>query len=201
MRQARPLLAIAAATGLLLAPAARADGDPASDVLATQDVFVSYVVPQKLARQIAEEVAAANKAGYPLKVALIATRSDLGLVQGLWLKPEQYARFLGSELRYFYKRTLVIEMPNRFGVSSIEGRVDRERRVLAGIRPGPGPEGLAKSMLEAVRKLSPARSSGGSSDALDRALIGAGAAVLLAALVLTGRYVRQRRSTQLRAEE
>jgi hypothetical protein len=193
-----------AAAGLLVTPVAWADGDPASDVLIGQDAFVSYVVAPKLARQITAAVAAANKSGYRVKVAMIATRTDLGLVQGLWQKPETYARFLGSELRFFYKGRLVIEMPNGFGVSAIKGDVSRERRILAGTKPATGSEGMAQSLLEALRKLAPASAVAGKSgsDLYDRVLIGVGAAVLLVALVLGGRYVqRQRRSAELRPEE
>jgi hypothetical protein len=195
----RRALLLAAVSAFLVVPAARADGDPASDVLLAQDVFLPYsgTIPVGLGRQIEAGVEAANKSGYKLKVAIIAGRTDLGLAQSLWLKPKQYARFLGSELRFLYKGTLVVEMPNGFGVYSASRPVGREQRLLDGVAVGPGPQGLGQAMVVAIGKLSPsaakATRGGGGSDVLDRVLIGVGAAVLLAALVLAGRAVKHRR--------
>jgi hypothetical protein len=202
VRPVRLLVVLVGLAALAAAPVARADGDPASDVLIGQNVFLPYSqqVPASDAAELAKAVDAANKAGYPLKVAVIAGRIDLGLVQGLWMKPEQYSRFLGSELRFFFKRNLVIVMPNGFGVSARAGNVDRERRILSTIKPGVGADGLTKSMIEAVQKLSPAAASatsgGGGSGPLDRILIGVGAAVLLVSLVFFGRYLRERGSAR-----
>jgi hypothetical protein len=199
----RRAFVFAAMLALALAPCARADGDPASDVLLSQDVFLPYsqTIPTDLGARIQKGVEAANKAGYKLKVAIIAGRNDLGLVQALWLKPKRYAPFLGQEIRFLYKGTLVVEMPNGFGVFSVSRPVDRERRLLESLVPGPGPKGLAQAMLTALAKLSPvaakAEKGGGSgSNALDRILIGVGAAVLLAGLALTGRARLHRRAEQ-----
>jgi hypothetical protein len=195
----RRALLLAAVAAFLVLPAARADGDPASDVLLGQDVFLPYsqTIPVALARRIEAGVEAAKKSGFKLKVAIIAARTDLGLAQSLWLKPKQYAPFLGRELQFLYKGLLVVEMPNGFGVYSASRPVGREQRLLDGITVGPGAGGLGEAMVAALGRLSPvagkATRPGGGSDILDRVLIGAGAALLLAVLVLAGRAVKQRR--------
>lgn len=63
---------------LLAAPLARADGDPASDVLYGGWVFVPFT--DKLSGQeevLQKTVLAAKRSGYPIKVAVIGGRSDL----------------------------------------------------------------------------------------------------------------------------
>ena len=57
----------------------------------------------------------ASGAGFPIRVAIIASRSDLGSVTALWRKPTSYARFLGLELSLAYKQRLLAVMPNGFG--------------------------------------------------------------------------------------
>jgi hypothetical protein len=110
------LLAVAFAVH---AATAGADGDPASDVLATQSLFLPQDagVPAAQAAQLGSMVRAAGRAGYPIRVALIASASDLGSVTELWRKPQTYARFLGQELGLVYKGPLVVVMPNGFGVT------------------------------------------------------------------------------------
>jgi hypothetical protein len=203
------LLAVLAMVALAAAPLARADGDPASDVLIAQDVYLSYDRPsEKVAKELAETVAAANKAGYRIKVAQIVSQNDLGLIQALWRKPKQYAPFLGRELLFVYKQTLVVVMPNGFGVFRNNDDISREAGLLSGIRIGPGSDGLAEALTQAVRRLSaaaghPISAGGGSKGSgwLDRVLIGVGAAVLLGVLLVLGETFRRRRSAQLRAEE
>src|SRR5438876_11814691 len=68
---------------VMLAPAgAQADGDPASDVLLTRDLFFTYNPPPSPARErtLNAQIAAARAAHLPLKVALIRDPHDLGLV-------------------------------------------------------------------------------------------------------------------------
>jgi hypothetical protein len=106
----------------LLAPAiVLADGDPASDVLASQAVYVpgdGGFAPSQTA-QLSALVAEARRAGVPIRVALIATQADLGSVTELWRQPRNYARFLGQELAQVYRGTLIVAMPAGFGIVSV----------------------------------------------------------------------------------
>jgi cytochrome oxidase Cu insertion factor (SCO1/SenC/PrrC family) len=94
---------------------ARADGDPASDYLVSRQVFLSAgsttVSPSQ--SKLIGVVAAANRAGFPIRVAVIPTEYDLGSIIELWRKPQLYARFLGLELPY--KQRLLVVMPNGYG--------------------------------------------------------------------------------------
>jgi hypothetical protein len=108
------LLALAA----LSSPPARADGDPASDVLASQPLFLPADggLPQAQAAQLSGLLASAQRQGMPIRVALIATQADLGSVGELWGKPQSYAQFLGQELAQVYRGTVVVVMPTGAGV-------------------------------------------------------------------------------------
>ena len=96
-----PLVA-AALVGLALGPAlARADGDPASDVLASQTAFVpadAGASTVQLAR-VAAVLEGAARSGYAIRVAVIPSATDLGSVTALWRQPANYARFLRSRER------------------------------------------------------------------------------------------------------
>jgi hypothetical protein len=109
----------AALAAVLIAPAAGlADGDPASDVLASQTLYVpgdGGFAPAQTSR-LSALLADARRAGVPIRVALIATRADLGSVTELWGQPQNYARFLGQELSQVYRGTVVVEMPHGEGV-------------------------------------------------------------------------------------
>ena len=74
---------------LLIAPAALADGDPASDTLLGENVFYPYspTVPATVQKSLNSETAVAAKAGFPIKVALIASPIDLGVIPSLFGKP------------------------------------------------------------------------------------------------------------------
>jgi hypothetical protein len=114
----------ATAVAALLAPgAALADGDPASDVLASQTVYVPSDggFAQSQTAQLSALLAEAQRAGVPVRVALIVTQADLGSVTELWRQPQNYARFLGQELAQVYRGTLVVAMPAGFGVVSVGG--------------------------------------------------------------------------------
>jgi hypothetical protein len=66
--------------GFAVPSAAQADADPASDYLYTTNVFLPLTtkVSPQLARELRVATAAAAKAGNPIRVALIATSTDLG---------------------------------------------------------------------------------------------------------------------------
>jgi hypothetical protein len=108
------------ALALLDSAPARADADPPSDVLLLQDVYFPYhpkVAPQ-LRMQLDELVARARRAGFPLKVAIVATRADLGAVPLLFGHPDRYAHFLGTEIRNNAPQPLLTVMPTGYGTES-----------------------------------------------------------------------------------
>ncbi len=103
-RRATALLTIVAA---MIAPAAaRADGDPASDVLLLQDAYLPYFpAPAKpLGQTLQRLLDQVRKGGYPIKVALIQSQGDLGAYPELFDKPGPYAKLLASEIAFKVKR-------------------------------------------------------------------------------------------------
>ena len=82
------------------ASVARADGDPASDILLFADVSLPYSQPVSDAEKARLErvVKKAKRAHYPIKVALISTSLDLGSDDRFTGHPPAYARFLSKEL-------------------------------------------------------------------------------------------------------
>src|SRR3954453_20928808 len=115
-----PVLAVAAA--LAIAPsAAQADGDPASDVLLLQDVYLPYApgVPPQLGKTITDLLKTTRKAGFTLKVAIVAQQKDLGAVPQFFDKPQSYAPFLQSEIAFNSKKPLLIVMPSGYGAAAL----------------------------------------------------------------------------------
>jgi hypothetical protein len=151
----RRIVVLAALALLAAEPAARADGDPASDYLYQQKLFLPFDVKVPVARQgeLASTIEGVNRGGYPIRVAVIGSAYDLGAVPSLWRKPQSYARFLGTELAFVYKQRLLIVMPNGFGFYRHGRPVAHEQAVLRGIRVEPGAEGLVDAAQTAVTKL------------------------------------------------
>ena len=134
---------------------ARADGDPASDYLVRADVSLPFPVPSAQATApLLAQVEAVYAAGYRIKVAVIATSSDLGSIPGLLGHPTAYAHFLGIELSSIYVGPLLIVMPAGFGIYDRGGSTAAEKRVLAGIRVhGARPDDLTHAAATAVAML------------------------------------------------
>jgi hypothetical protein len=137
-----------------LAPRARADGDPASDVLAGQSLFLpqdaGVPVPQQA--QLTSLLASAQRHRFPIRAALIASPADLGSIAGLWRQPVNYAHFLGQELAIVYRGTLLVVMPNGDGVYHVGGGGARSFTL-----PGPAPgSGLGSAAIVAIRRLAAA---------------------------------------------
>jgi hypothetical protein len=190
---------------------ARADGDPASDVLVGQSLYVPSdggVLATQAAR-LSALLAEAERAGVPVRVALIATQADLGSVTELWRQPQNYARFLGQELSQVYRGTLVVVMPAGIGVA---GAGHTSGAAAPADVAGPG-QPLVNRAIGAVQaiaaaqghRLSPpsvvaARRSGsglGSVDLGSWLALGAGAALIAAAWTASLRarpLTRQRRA-------
>jgi hypothetical protein len=205
MRALAPLVAAAAAAAALaLVPAALADGDPASDYLITQPAFLpfdSHVDKDKAAELVALLTDARQK-GFPIRVAVIGSKTDLGAVPSLFRKPQLYARFLGQELFYYYKHALLVVMPNGYGLY-VHGPAPRaDMAAVAKLRPPASGDGdqLVAAAERAVRTLArrrglelsaavPASSNGSSRD---RLVLAGGLVALLAiagglVLVVRGR--------------
>lgn len=166
----RPPLAALAATLLALALAlaialagwpgrALADGDPASDVLTETPVYfpADAGIPATKQVQLLKLVREAAGRGYPLRVALIAHRSDLGSIGVLWRKPNVYSGFLGTELSLIFHGTLLVVMPDGYGIDVIgepgaAAKTQAAAKPLIGLAPpGGGGAALADSAITAVR--------------------------------------------------
>jgi cytochrome oxidase Cu insertion factor (SCO1/SenC/PrrC family)/thiol-disulfide isomerase/thioredoxin len=148
------------ASGAVSPGAARADGDPGSDVLVYQSLFVTSSAGVSVAKQVQLNglLAQAKEAGVPIRVAVIAHPSDLGAVGELWGKPRAYARFLGYELSLSYRQRLLVVMPSGFGVSWPRHATQSAYHALAGTHIAAGGDGLATAAETAVMAV--ARSAG-----------------------------------------
>jgi hypothetical protein len=202
----RAILLAAALSALSLGvPAALADGDPASDYLLVNPVFVppDDGIPPAYATQLTTVLADAKQRGYVIRVALIKTRYDMGSVTILYRKPKQYAHFLSQELHFVYKGRLLVVMPNGYGYAR-GGRLQPAQQAVVDRLTPPGATGaeLAASATRAVRALAaaagvdvalpPLRGSTGTSATRDRLVIGG---VVLVVLALAGglTWLRRRR--------
>jgi hypothetical protein len=157
------IIAILATVALIAAPAALADGDPASDVLVDYYLFnpVDSGISQSSQARLEAVLNASKQAGFPIRVALIAAQSDLGTATVLWNKnPKFYAQYLGIELEDQAPGQILVVMPKGFGVYGRTSGPDALRPAENSVRaiaPGPG-EQLATAALSAVPLL--ARAAG-----------------------------------------
>jgi cytochrome oxidase Cu insertion factor (SCO1/SenC/PrrC family)/thiol-disulfide isomerase/thioredoxin len=144
----------------LLVPAASAlaDGDPGSDVLVYQDLFVGSDAGLSVGQQAKFEglLQSAAKAGFPIRVAIISSPTDLGAVTELWRSPGPYARFLGIELSLSYKQRLLVVMPNGFGFNWPGHTAGPAYAQLAKISIAPGGPGLLNAAQAGVQALAAA---------------------------------------------
>jgi hypothetical protein len=151
-----PVLAVVAALAIA-PPAAEADCDPASDVLLLQDVYLPYApgVPGPLGKTITNLLKTTRKAGFPLKVAIIADSRDLGAVPQFFGKPQQYAPFLQSEIAFNKKRPLLVVMTAGYGAAALPKGAETG---LQGLDPPKSATGtdLGHAAIQAIVKLSAA---------------------------------------------
>jgi hypothetical protein len=147
--------ALAVALPLAFAAAARADGDPASDVLPSQDVFVPFPAPDAaVVAPLKSAIASVYAKHRRIKVAVIASPSDLGSAYQIFGQPRAYAKFLGSELATFYVGPLLIVMPAGFGIADFNRPTAAADRVLASLHVrGSSADDLTRSATTAVKKL------------------------------------------------
>jgi hypothetical protein len=198
---------LAAVVPLVSASPALADGDPASDVLLGANVFYPYAPPVSgsLEKALNAETAAAKRAGLPIKVALIAAPTDLGVIPDLFGQPQKYADFLDQEISFHVKQPLLVVMPAGYG---LQGFSAKATSALAAVpKPTGGKsDGLATAAITAVSKLAAAEghpiatvsgsssSSSSSSTTIIIAILAAAAVATAAALLV----LRRRQATSPR---
>jgi hypothetical protein len=205
---ARRIALALAALALCFPAAAQANGDPASDYLLLQDLFLPFnaKIDADTVKQLRDVIKGAEKGGYKIKVALILSRYDLGTAFSLYNKPQRYAQFLGLELSFIYQGNVLVVMPKGHGFA-VNGKADPPSSKVLKPLPDPGRDAtrLASSATLAVRRLATASgheivmSKG--SQTRDRIVIAAAAVAgvaLVAALVL---YRRQRKPQDTLSEE
>ena len=156
-----PIALLAALASLAYPGAARADGDPASDVLLVQDVFFPYApkTAPRLGDALTRLLKRTRSAGYPLKVALIESPGDLGANANLFGQPRAYANLLAEELRTLRHGRpseddlhLLVIMPSGLSGAGLGERVD-EALAPVRIEAAAQSDGLARAAIEAVARL------------------------------------------------
>ncbi len=149
-------VAMVLVASVAFAPArALADADPPSDVLLLQAVYYPYhpAVSHTLQAQLDDLTARARRAGFPIKVALVASPADLGAVPQLFGHVTRYARFLERELEYNRPQPTLAVMPGGYGTAatgphgtSIVARLPAPRTA----------DGMARGAIVAVERLAAA---------------------------------------------
>jgi hypothetical protein len=206
----RQLALAAVALTLLAAPAAHADGDPASDVLPSQDAYYPYspAASKPLVAALDKLLKQVRDGGYPMKVALIETAADLGSYPTMFNNPQEYTNLLASELptnpHGSVKDELhqLVIMPGGFGGKALGDRVDEALDPVE-IDTESQTDGLVRAALEAVARIAtvngvkaevPAEASGddggGGSKTVLLIVIGAVIVLLVIALLVVRRRAR-----------
>jgi hypothetical protein len=190
-------------TVCLCAPSvARANGDPASDYLLTQSVFLPFTtkIDRNEVKRLDALLREADQKHFRIRVAMILSPSDLGTAFSLMGKPEKYAQFLGLELSFVYRGRLLVVMPNGYGYS-VNGDPDPKASAVLKKLPAPGRNATkeVQASIVAVQRLAAAEGSNlaapkvGGSTGRDRLTIAAAATAgiaLIAAIVLYRRRQR-----------
>ena len=206
----RRLLLVASAAALLasaLATTARADGDPASDVLLSERVFLvvdTQTVPPYL-RELLALTAEAARDRFPIRIAVIEESTDLGAVPMLFGRAQQYATFLAQELSFAYRGSVLVVMAGKPGGVALSGpgATPRAKAVAAKLAvPIAGtPEEFARIASTAVRQvaatrgihLTTPRATGSSHGSSWLLYLLVGGAALVAAAVVAGVLLRRTR--------
>src|SRR4051794_29905479 len=136
---------------------ARADGDPASDVLLLQDVFSPYApkVPKPVLDGLTATLKRSRQAGYPLKVAIIGSKNDLGSVPQFFGRPQPYASFLEREIAFNKPEPLLTVMPAGYG-TAVAG--PQAASAIEGLKPPSSASGdaLGRAAIDATVALAKA---------------------------------------------
>ena len=179
----RQLAALVVVTVCLGAPsAAWANGDPASDYLLAQNVFLPFTtkIDNGAVKRLDGTLREADKQHFRIRVAVILSPSDLGTAFSLFGKPQKYAEFLGLELSFVYRDRLLVVMPTGYGYS-VKGDPDPKAGAVLKKLPPPGRNATkeVEAAIVAVQRLAAAGGhrigvpKGGGSAGRDRITIAA----------------------------
>ncbi|MDX6651138.1 MAG: hypothetical protein QOJ97_3089 [Solirubrobacteraceae bacterium] len=118
----RLIFAIALAALLASAPGAAANGDPPSDVLPFEHVYVpSEPASPTAIADLRDAVKRARAAGYLIKVAVIQSEVDLGPLALLFRQPQRYADYMIKEIPRHGVDTaaerILVVMPSGAGIA------------------------------------------------------------------------------------
>jgi len=130
----------------LCAPSgARANGDPASDYLLSQNLFLPFTtkIDNGAVKRLDGTLRETNTQHFRIRVAVILSPSDLGTAFSLFGKPQKYAEFLGLELSFVYRGRLLVVMPTGYGYS-VKGDPDPKASAVLKKLPPPGANATAE---------------------------------------------------------
>jgi hypothetical protein len=201
MRNLTLSVMLACLLAVSLAPTpARADADPASDVLLASPAFFPYqpAVSSGLQNQLIAELGRLRKQGLNLKVAIVESPIDLGAIPNMFDHPQAYAAFLDREISFNQAQPLLVVMPNGFGLSHAG-----PPGALAGLGldTSQRSNGLTRSAILAVQRIARAggksvavgaSKSGGSSGPSPLISFGGPAILVLLAAFVAARVGRRR---------
>jgi hypothetical protein len=132
-------------------------------VLTTYPLFnpTDAAVPPATAARLEAVLEASSKAGFPIRVALINSATDLGTVTKFWdEKPsdraKDYAAYLGYELSGMFHGQVLVVMPGGYGLYPPHGQDAVTAAEQAVALPSPNGSDLAKAALLAVPALAKA---------------------------------------------
>jgi hypothetical protein len=197
------LAALVVVTVCLCAPStAQANGDPASDYLLAQNVFLPFTskIDSGEVQRLEGLLRDSQKAGYRIRVALILSPSDLGTAFSLFGKPQKYAAFLGLELSFVYRDRLLVVMPSGYGYA-LNADPDPKASAVLKKLPPPGRDATkeAQAAIVAVQRLAAADGrrlavpKSGGSTSRDRLTIAAAVTALIALIAAFVLYRRRER--------
>ena len=196
----RRLAALVVVTLCLCAPSgARANGDPASDYLLSQNLFLPFTtkIDNGAVKRLDGTLRETNTQHFRIRVAVILSPSDLGTAFSLFGKPQKYAEFLGLELSFVYRGRLLVVMPNGYGYTVNADPDPKASPVLKKFPPaGRNATKEVQAAIVAVQRLAAAEGhrlavpKGGGSAGRDRLTI---AAAVTAAIALIAAFVLYRR--------
>jgi hypothetical protein len=95
-----------------------------------------------------------NKGGLKLKVAVLASQTDMGTARSLFGRPDDYAKFLGTELSYNYDGLLLVVMAAGFGVFKENAVTTKFQHAVSFVNiNGSTTDDLVRTATSAVKRL------------------------------------------------